>query len=653
MDGDFRDPQWREVLRAAALIDDLTVAAMSEAASVSPELALRVFDDAVAAKIIRRRTLDPDIATTLVDQLSPERYAAIHAAAARYYAQGSTDDQRKAIVLARRAAGIITHAELVGIIDTAGRALLATGSFADAVELFAEADSMDPERTSIHRARRLSNWADAAEFTGDTDAAAALRLRGFDLAEIAGDPSLMTTIVVNYSTPPGWRFGDDHANRMVSRAEKLATSDADRARLTAMRAMLAMRIPADPAATSQAGWVTQSSVAQPLADKALVQATGTDDDAELLALLAWRTTHTGPSWLARRCETSQEAVELAQELGQPDRLVQACAWAAVDAIESGDVAALDRTVAIARWAAERSGIPRALWYAHTMQAGRAFMAGDTIEATVHKDAAQRIGQQASLPGVVPADLILLAQLVLDRDDPEEITSMCLPADHPLLAGLMGRASNAFGLARTGRVDEAKRDLAVALRWLDDESSLLLVCTLVAHAAIIINDDDAMRRLVARLAPWSHHIAVDSSGWWCAGPVSLTLAELHHALGEHDDARALVAEAAFAAERLHDARSLQRAQTLWAEIGTGPQQAPSTEESARLALLSERERVVLQLLAQGKTNPDIAERLAYSLATVRRDTISIYRKLGVSGRVEATSIAIAEGLVGEDADTPGN
>jgi hypothetical protein len=49
----------------------------------------------------------------------------------------------------------------------------------------------------------------------------------------------------------------------------------------------------------------------------------------------------------------------------------------------------------------------------------------------------------------------------------------------------------------------------------------------------------------------------------------------------------------------------------------------------------------ELLAQGKTNPDIAAELAYSLATVRRDTISIYRKLGVSGRVEATAIAIAE------------
>jgi len=653
MDAGFRDPQWREVLGAAALIDDLTVAAMSASASVTPDLAVRIHDDAVAAGIIRRHQLDADVAADLVDQLSPERYAAIHAAAARYFAQGSIADQRKAITMARRAAGALTHTELVQIIDATGRALLADGQFAEAVELYSEADGLDPDRSSIHRARRLTDWAEAAECTGDTDTAATLRLRGFDLAEGAGDPGLMTTIAVAYSTPPGWRFGDDNANRMVSRSEKVATTGADRARLTATRAMLSMRIPADPSATNQAGWVTQPSVAQPLADKALVQANGTDDEAELLALLAWRTTHTGPAWLARRSETSQEAVELAQELGQPDRLVQACVWAAADAIESGDVTALDRTVTIARWAAERSGIPRALWYSHTMQAGRALMAGDISEAMAHKDTALRIGQQASLPGTISADLILLAQLVLDRDDPDEIAGMCVPVDHPILAGLMGRVSNAAGLARIGQTDDARRDLTVALRWMDDESSLLLVCVLAARAAVLINDEDAMQRLITRMSPWSHHIAVDSSGWWCAGPVSLALAELHHALGENDAARPLVAEAAFAAERLHDTRSLQRAQSLWAGIGSGPEQSPTVAESARLDLLSERERMVLRLLAQGQTNPDIAAELAYSLATVRRDTISIYRKLGVSGRVEATAIAIAEGMVGDGATDAGS
>jgi DNA-binding CsgD family transcriptional regulator len=647
VDRQFRDPEWREVLCAAALIDDLTVAAMSAAASVSPELAMRVFDDAVAARVIRHRQLDPDLAATLVDGLSPERYTAIHAAGARYFAQGGTDDQCKAITLARRGAGVISHDEQVGIMDAAAGALLTDGRFAESVELYAEADGLDPDRSSLRRAHRLAQWAQAAEYTGDTTTAAAQRLRGFDLAEAAGDAALMTTIAVDYSTPPGWRFGDDNAARMVSRAEKVATDDRDRARLAAVRAMLSMRVPSDPAAVNQAGWVTQSSVAQPLADRALVLANGTDDRAELLALLAWRTTHTGPSWLAQRRDTSQEAVELAQAVGHPDWLVQACAWAAVDAIESGDVNALDRTITIARWAAERSGIPRALWYAHTMQASRAFMADDLAEASAHKDAALDIGQRASLPGTLSGELMMFAQLVISRDNPDEIAAVCMPADHPMLAGLMGRTLNAVGLARINRTDEARRDLTMALRWVEDETSMLFVGALAAHAAALIGDHDVMRHLVTKLSPWSHHMAVDSSGWWCAGPVSLALAELHHALGDDDAARPLVAEAAYGAERLHDVRSLRRAQTLWADIGTSASATASPTRSAALARLSERELVVLQLVAQGHTNPEIAEQLAYSMATVRRDTISIYRKLGVHGRVEATAVAIAEGLVGAD------
>lgn len=651
VDDRFRDPQWREVLGAAALIEDLTVVAMSAAASVTPEVAVRIHDDAVAAGIIRSRQLDPAVAADLVDGLSPERYASIHATAARYYAQGSTAEQLKAIVLARRAAGVVTHAELVEIIDAAGDALVADGLFIEAIELYAEADGLDPERSSIQRAQRLVNWAGAAEFTGDTDTAQALRVRAFDLAEAGNDASLMTAIAVAHSTPPGWRFGDDHAHRMVSRAQNLVSDDGDKARLTATRAMLSIRVPADPGTSSQIGWVTQASVAQPLAEQALVQATDTDDDAELLALLAWRTTHTGPSWLARRSETSQEAIELAQGLGQPDQLVQACAWAAVDAIEHGDVVGLDRTVTIARWAAERSRIPRALWYSHTLQAGRALMSGDTAEAMAHQAEALRIGQEASLPGTLAAELVFTSQMVLTRDDHDEIAGLCMPANHPLLAGLMGRVSNALGQAIVGDLDAARRDLTVAMRWLDDESSLLFTGVLAARAAISIGDDEPMRRLITRLTPWSHHIAVDSSGWWCIGPVSLALAELHHAVGDTNTARPLVAEAAFAAERLHDRRSLQRAQTLWAEIGAAPQSPGTQVDSARLNLLSERERTVLQLLAQGLTNPDIADRLAYSLATVRRDTITIYRKLGVSGRVAATAIAIAEGLVTDDAEHP--
>jgi NarL family two-component system response regulator LiaR len=60
-------------------------------------------------------------------------------------------------------------------------------------------------------------------------------------------------------------------------------------------------------------------------------------------------------------------------------------------------------------------------------------------------------------------------------------------------------------------------------------------------------------------------------------------------------------------------------------------------------LTEREQEVLQLVAQGATNRDIAERLSISEATVRAHVRSILRKLHLSNRTEAALYALREGL----------
>jgi DNA-binding NarL/FixJ family response regulator len=51
-------------------------------------------------------------------------------------------------------------------------------------------------------------------------------------------------------------------------------------------------------------------------------------------------------------------------------------------------------------------------------------------------------------------------------------------------------------------------------------------------------------------------------------------------------------------------------------------------------LSGRERDVLELMASGATNPEIAERLHLSKHTVKEHTSAVYRKLGVRNRTEA-------------------
>jgi two-component system response regulator DesR len=63
------------------------------------------------------------------------------------------------------------------------------------------------------------------------------------------------------------------------------------------------------------------------------------------------------------------------------------------------------------------------------------------------------------------------------------------------------------------------------------------------------------------------------------------------------------------------------------------------------LLSEREREVLDRIAVGSTNKEIAEALYLSPYTVKEHTSALYRKLGARNRAEAVQLAQRIGLLG--------
>jgi len=54
-------------------------------------------------------------------------------------------------------------------------------------------------------------------------------------------------------------------------------------------------------------------------------------------------------------------------------------------------------------------------------------------------------------------------------------------------------------------------------------------------------------------------------------------------------------------------------------------------------LTERQNLILKLIAEGRTNAAIADVLGYSESLIRQETIKIYAKLGCSGRNEAAQI----------------
>jgi len=71
---------------------------------------------------------------------------------------------------------------------------------------------------------------------------------------------------------------------------------------------------------------------------------------------------------------------------------------------------------------------------------------------------------------------------------------------------------------------------------------------------------------------------------------------------------------------------------------GQMRAPAEEK------LSEREIEVLQLVAEGASNSEIAKRLHISQATVKSHLIHIFGKLGVSDRTAAVTSALQRGIL---------
>lgn len=71
------------------------------------------------------------------------------------------------------------------------------------------------------------------------------------------------------------------------------------------------------------------------------------------------------------------------------------------------------------------------------------------------------------------------------------------------------------------------------------------------------------------------------------------------------------------------------------------------KSPTTIVLSEREREILQLLARGLSNTDIAHTLYLSEGTVRNYTSALFEKLGVSDRTQAALVVVRDGLVDLD------
>jgi DNA-binding NarL/FixJ family response regulator len=88
-----------------------------------------------------------------------------------------------------------------------------------------------------------------------------------------------------------------------------------------------------------------------------------------------------------------------------------------------------------------------------------------------------------------------------------------------------------------------------------------------------------------------------------------------------------------------------AATPLAKVVTGLLRDPVDQESqiGRAGRLTRREQDVLRLLADGRSDPEIAAALFVSRRTVATHVANIFRKLGVHSRAAASAYAVREGI----------
>lgn len=110
----------------------------------------------------------------------------------------------------------------------------------------------------------------------------------------------------------------------------------------------------------------------------------------------------------------------------------------------------------------------------------------------------------------------------------------------------------------------------------------------------------------------------------------------------DEGEPLKSILAQAQKTLKDAGLVRYCTQLLAAFEPGAMQKP--DQQTLIEPLTGREIEVLQLVADGLSNPEIGARLFLSLGTVKTHVKHIYRKLGVDDRVKAASKGLALGLI---------
>jgi len=206
-------------------------------------------------------------------------------------------------------------------------------------------------------------------------------------------------------------------------------------------------------------------------------------------------------------------------------------------------------------------------------------------------------------------------------------------DPPSVA--IGLINLAEVLIRVGRWPAARAAIAEAAQLAVDQPQLtgLVLCNQGHLAAGQRHWEEAAglyaEALAASQAGGHTHVAVEAM---------IGLGRVSHKFGLPDEAARQLGTAEALAHKIAN-------RALMAEVAAALAETDGGQAGRLPGNLTSRQAEVLQLLAEGLSNKEIAARLYLSRGTVERHLTTIYHKLELGGRVDAARYAMENGLAG--------
>ncbi|MDT7781675.1 MAG: hypothetical protein QOF58_94 [Pseudonocardiales bacterium] len=649
----------REVLGAASVlgerIETLLLEAVTGVSSLGPLL-----DEAVAARVLEADPLaftHALVRDAIYHALSPSKRLDLHRRCA------------EALVAAGGAPGrIAVHWNRADTPDECARWATAAAHAATADLAYDDAlrfASLALSSSSRDRAALTLDLARAEFLCGDVDSSLDHCRTASRLAQDAGEPDLMAeaALVITGLGGPDLLTAVDH---LCVQALQRQPSDVLRARLLARRAM----------AVTATG---SGELARSLSATALELASAVGDpDAELDGIHARHLTLCAPQFRAERVELAHRAVALSGSARQPHAELWGHVWLVDAAFQIGDLASVDRELALIEQFAAARRHPVAWWHLHRLRATRAALVGKISVALEHNETAralaERIGATAAV-GMYYAFLHWLAHLngTIDAESAEEaldvlghVADMPLAQVYvPFLHALRGDSERARATFEEFRTMPAT--VEVGPMWAPLLSQIGVV-------ACMLGDAETAALVYSRLSTLEPDYSADGSGAvFCSaaspqllGDLAMTCGNVptaasHYRLAVEMNAR-IGARPFLALSRLGLARALVSLGSL-AEARTAAALAASEFRALGLPLrleaadrllrrigveeraadpLSPRESEVVSLVAQALTNREIATRLVLSERTVETHVRSVLSKLGLRSRTEIAAWSLRDG-----------